>query len=342
MLVCSLRCMRILLLLFPPIASVFMRVWQPITLVVTVLTTTGCFCAVLSAQTFQKQRGTAKTFWEGQSGAYTVQWTSEDITARALLASKPVLSIRAFAEQDVREMIATLAEDSADMGACSRIFRYTLLAVVGSYLCVEEQNFAFCDKETHPTVWSRFVTLNLERGGQEMALPDLFADAALLKALLQDALVRQALAKVPTKPELKTVHELTRLFQQQSVNLLDKQGCPYLLDSLALTSFALYGLQGDSLAVRLELSSWGACRTQTLQLSFVLPIASMLPTLQEPLGEALQKAHTGAAGFTMAQRPQALKQAVTGFDVMLSSAAYFKNRTQTKPALPVKPSVKQQ
>jgi hypothetical protein len=307
----------------------------------TVLTTMVCLCAVLSAQTFQARRGTTKTFWQGQSGIYTIQWTSEDITARTSFSSKPVFSIRAFAEQDVREMIEALAEDSTDMGACSRIFRYALLAVVGSYLCVEEQNFAFCDKETHPTVWSRFATFNLERGGQEMALSDLFADATLLKALLQDTFVRQALATLPIKPEFKTVHELTRFFQQQSVNLLDKQGCPYLLDSLALTSFALYGLQGDSLAVRLELSSWGVCRTQTLQLCLVLPISALLPTLQTPFVEALQQAHAGAVGFTMAQRSQALKQGVTGFDVILSSAAYFKNRTQKKPTLPVKPSAKQ-
>jgi hypothetical protein len=120
--------------------------------------------------------------------------------------------------------------------------------------------------------------------GKVAKLTDYFPEQEVLKALLNDVLIKEALAG-------ESPSSLTKLFKLLEGQQFEINGVPYLFPRDFLTRFAFHHLQGDKVGVRLGLpSSGGAARGLHAELDLLLPFP---PALKEPLTLAA----AGKAGF---------------------------------------------
>lgn len=229
-----------------------------------------------------------QVFWKGSSGPYNIEWSAANLRATRSDTGAVVFDAGAEAKQAWKN----LAKDDSD---ASFQFEqsYRLLSLVGPYLSFQE--FVSCDcGGAHPSESSRFRTVDLSRGGADAELNEVFPDSQVLKALLDDRIVKGALGKsgsVPAKAEPKSVKQLLDALDGKTFKLKE---CSYgFYKDTFLSDFALYDFNGADASVRISLPhAVEICRGQMTQLGLTLSAPGSLRT-------ALAGAKQNHAGLLM-------------------------------------------
>jgi hypothetical protein len=261
-----------------------------------------------------------KMIWTGRSGGFVFQWSTTDINARPAESQTGVLfSAKALAQRDFEAFReASKDPDSGKMEKCSYERNFTVLSVVGSIISLSDHNFTVCEHAAHPGGETRYTALDmakpggvgykelemevdLSNPGKAVKLTDIFDEADILKALLADPLVKEALGGSTSRPG--TLGELIEAFAA-GAHVSDKQ-C-YSVSEDMLTRFAFHHLENGKVAVRLGLSGAGPCREFLTEIGILLPIPASLKT-------ALAQAESGQEGFLMKDQKKISRGQATSF-----------------------------
>ena len=160
-------------------------------------------------------------FWSGQSGGFTITWTSHDIVARQSdLTGSVVFSARAWVENQWRQTLQAIREDQELLKQlidlkmeCYQHAELTILSIVGPVVSLQIDQDGYCGG-AHPYSLQSYVALNLARPvslgpnntdqlfEKAAKLTDFFPDSEVFGALLNDTLVQKAL----NHPRLQQVH----------------------------------------------------------------------------------------------------------------------------------------
>ncbi len=254
-----------------------------------------------------------KTFWVGQSGGFTLHWTTSDIVAYATGQMREVLfSARSLSQKGLRDMLAEMKEADHKKNPLAIYERdFTLLSVVGSMVSFKDHYYVSFRHEAHPAGETRFTTIdlakpgevaykthnfdvNLARPGKVVQLTDFFPEADVLIALLADPLVSEALQHSGNPNPPRTLRELIEAFSSGASG--SEKYC-YSVSSDLLTRFAFHHLEKGKVAVRVGLSGAGPCREFLTQLGILLPIPESMRT-------PLALADAGKGGFLMKSQQQ--------------------------------------
>lgn len=153
--------------------------------------------------------------------------------------------------QDTRE------EKDVDGEIRSSEMSYDIVSLVGPVLTVFEHRYL--DTGVHPSYGGFFKVINLDKGHQMLSITDLFDEAVVLNALLNDRVVRKAIGNnLP-----KSLEELAQMADG---------GCEISFHELA-RSFAFHHIKGDAVAIRFGLPhGCEAMRGRFTQIGIYLPI----------------------------------------------------------------------
>jgi WD domain, G-beta repeat len=235
--------------------------------VLVVLFVTGAVRDLAFAQT----RSAASPIWSGTSGGYVVSWTAEDLVARTIAGSSPVFSVLERWKTELK-------------GAkrCTGGNSLMLQSVVGAIVSYREESAGECEGAAHPWATVKILALDTRRGGIPAKLTDLFPEADLLRALLGDKMVQEALGSGrpgPTPSRLSTL--IQRIMGYQS------EDCRWAFPSDLLSRFAVHHLEKSRVALRIGLShGCEVARGSFTQMTLILPIPE---AWQESLSRAAQR-----------------------------------------------------
>jgi len=237
------------------------------------------FCLNVFAK---EESGKDEVIWQSKSDGFTIQWTKNDITV-SNQNQETVFSAATLANQQFTADF--LREDD-----CEYNRNFILLSVVGTIASLQDSEDFYCQGTPHPTIETRFMSIDLAKAGRKAKLTDLFAEADILKALLADSVIKSALkqAKPPQSPTtLKALHDTLELIQ------MPIKECSYYLPADFLNQFAFHHVKDNQIAVRVKLQPLApACQTKDRQLGFYLPIPAKLQS-------TIEKAQAGQVGFLM-------------------------------------------
>ncbi|MCX5887854.1 MAG: hypothetical protein NTY36_00195 [Deltaproteobacteria bacterium] len=257
-----------------------------------------------------------QVIWTGKSGGFEIRWTTIDIQARPL--NKPgrlVFSAARLANRGFQTFISPPNLDGSEEQITYER-KFTLLSVVGSIISLRDELYYYVKPSAHPGVETRFTTIDLAKPGivpdpwaieggfslkklgQVAKLTDYFPENEVLKALLNNGIIKEALAG-ESPPSLVKLFEL---LTEQPIRINE---VPYVFPRDFLTRFGFHHLQRDKVAVLMGLpSSGGAARGFHAELSLLLPVP---PTLKKslPLGAS------GKEGFLMTDRKKIAGEGVT-------------------------------
>ena len=226
--------------------------------------------------------GVDKTIWQGQSGDLNIHWTKTDITATQ--DGKKLFSARALAQKDFQADFLT-GNEAID---CEYQRKFRLLSVVGNIGNLGESEYVKCQGTAPPSSETRLTAVDFAKGGKLVKLTDFFAESDILKALLADNLLKNALAHSKTPPST-----LQALYEGLEWSAITIRNCEYGLSEYFLSQFAFHHLSRNQVAIRLNLLPLThACQSKSRQLGFYLPIPTALKS-------ALNQANRGKAGFLM-------------------------------------------
>jgi hypothetical protein len=269
-----------------------------------------------AARTVAQKHVRDQPIWRGRSDNFILMWTTSDL--RAVLADKPaqvVFSVIPGVKRNFKAFMASLRTQQAGGGTeaehCTYERTFKILSVVGSLLSLEETYYAFCQGWAHPAVETRFTALDIAKpgelayadsaafppididlsgSGKAVRLTDIVAAPDILRALLNDPMIRKTIEPISQPAPPRTLQELQQVLADQSLEVGE---CLFRFPEDVLTRFAFHHLEGDQIAVRLGLPpNVGACRTQHAQLGLLLPIPTALK-------RALTLAASRQAGFLM-------------------------------------------
>ncbi len=143
---------------------------------------------------------------------------------------------------------------------------YSIASFVGPYVTVLESNYSFTKGAAHDSRERIFKVLDVNTG-KAVLLTDLFNEADILKALLQDSYIKGALNPGITP---KTLSEL--------VSNLNNTDLARFGDYM-FGSFAFHHVEPGKVAVRMGLTyNYEAARGAFTQLGFFLPVPEKLKT----------------------------------------------------------------
>lgn len=237
-----------------------------------------------------------EVIWQAQTDDFTIRWSTADITVTDQY-QETIFAAAALANKQFTANF--LSEDQ-----CEYKRNFILLSVVGTIASLQDSENFSCQNTPHPTIETRFMSLDLAKAGRKVKLTDRFAEADILKALLADAVIKSALeqAKPPQLPTtLKALHEILEWTE------ISIKECSYYLPANFLNQFALHHVKGNQIAVRVKLQPLApACQTKNLQLGFYLPIPASFQS-------AIQQAQTGKMGFLMQTSPTVTNKKMTQF-----------------------------
>jgi hypothetical protein len=190
--------------------------------------------------------------------------------------------------------------------------RYRLLSVVGSIISLEEATYCDCGG-AHPISWTRFVSYDLERGTvsrpHAVAVTDVVPEAALLRALMADRLIRQAMdsAHVRTFASLRALTEALKAREIQP----SQDDCTYAVGEELPTEFALHHVENGRVAVRFGLGHYvEVCRGRMIQVGVLVPV---LPRWDAQVRAAAAR----TAGYLMGDLASIARDRNTVFDYRL-------------------------
>ncbi|HEX6745695.1 MAG TPA: hypothetical protein VF092_00165 [Longimicrobium sp.] len=221
-----------------------------------------------------------QAIWRGRSGGFDVAWTERDITARRASDGALVFSARRVADAEWAKM----ASDHDDEVPVREFeMKYRLMSVVGSIVSLEEANYCDCGG-AHPILWTRFVAYDLARGTvarpHEVRATDLVPERELLRALMADRLVRQAMDSA----HVRSFASLAAMVEALKTHEIQPPGddCTYGVGEDFAQEFAFHHLEAGRAAMRFSLSHYvEICRGRMIQLGvLVAPNARLLPDLQ--------------------------------------------------------------
>lgn len=248
-------------------------------------------------------------FWSGQSGGFTITWTSHDIVARQSdLTGSVVFSARAWVENQWRQTLQAIREDQELLKQlidlkmeCYQHAELTILSIVGPVVSLQIDQDGYCGG-AHPYSLQSYVALNLARPvsrgpnntdqlfEKAAKLTDFFPESEVFGALLNDTLVQKALNR---SEQPRTLAQLIKARRGIAVG-----DCDYWMTDDALTQFAFHHIKNGKVAVRLSLPHRvETCRGQSIQLGLQLP-------MPDPLKTALSRAASSKEGYLMKDRPK--------------------------------------
>jgi hypothetical protein len=252
----------------------------------------------------QQKREAEKPIWSGQSGGFTIQWTTAELLARPTKSpAQIVFSAKSITERDWKNVEEDRAEYDYDRS-------FQLLSVVGSIVSYDDTEYCACGG-AHPSMTDEYRAIDLAQPGKvgdkksrkAAKLNDLFPESDLLKALLADPLIRKAV-QASKKPEPQTLAKLMEAILYQDIESGD---CGYSVKENQLSQFAFHHVEGDQVAIRLSLShAYETCRGQMIQVGILLPIP---PSLKK----SLMLAASGKAGFLMKDQKRIAHDRMTSF-----------------------------
>ncbi len=242
-----------------------------------------------------------EVIWQGQGDDFTIRWTKTDITV-INQHQETVFSAAALANKQFIADFQGEAATTKEHRDCQYNRDFILLSVVGTVASLQDSEYVHCQNMPHPTIETRFMSINLAKSGRPVKLTDLFAEADILKALLGDSLIKSTLeqAKPPQLPTtLKAFYETL----EWSEILVKK--CGYYLPADFLNQFAFHHVNDNQIAVRVKLQPLApACQTKDRQLGFYLPIPANLQS-------TIKQAQVGKIGFLMQTSPTAAHKKTT-------------------------------
>lgn len=217
--------------------------------------------------------------WSGTSAGFQLNWSDTDLRVKA--GNQPAVSL-----------FPPLPEMDPDpQYRCEYDWGLTPLSWVGPYLSYREESNWGCMKAAHPGSLTEFQVKDLRAPNKVLALNQLFPDSEILKALLADTVIREALAADPQASKGQQKFSSTAALLSALAARYGK--CEYELGKDMLKHFAFHHIQGQQVAVRIGLShGCEAARGNLTQLGILLKIP---PALKDPLQQALK----GKAGFLM-------------------------------------------
>jgi hypothetical protein len=258
-----------------------------------------------------------KIIWTGESGGFTIRWTTENLSAsRSGSAEGAVFNVRPMVEREWKEIEGDRSKRIRE-GESLMDFEYDrsieVLSIVGPLVSISDSEGCDCGG-AHPSAVTIYRALDLSRpgavdlssdgfkkGGKMVQLTDYFPQADILRALLADTIIQKAL-KSSGKPRPQTLAALMKAIYLQPVHAGE---CDYELSDDLLTRFAFHHLENDKVAVRLGLShAYETCRGRFTELGILLPIP---PALKQPL----MRAQAGTAGFLMKDQKKIAREQMT-------------------------------
>jgi hypothetical protein len=230
----------------------------------------ACLAAVVCALGWRGDAAAQQVIWRGRSAGYDVTWSDRDVSARRASDGAVVFSARRIADAEWREMQAD-SDDEAPVREYER--RYRLLSVVGSILSLEEATYCDCGG-AHPISWTRFVSYDVARGTvarpHPVAATEIVPEAALLRALTADRLVRQAMASAHVRG-FASLHALTQALKTREIQPAGNE-CTFAVGEEFPAEFAFHHLENGRVAVRFSLShSVEVCRGMIIQVGVLVP-----------------------------------------------------------------------
>jgi hypothetical protein len=173
---------------------------------------------------------------------------------------------------------------------CDASVNLRLLSIVGPLLSYQREDYVGCVPSAHPSLNASYAAMDVSRPKQPVGLTDLFPERDVLKALLADPLIRDALTHLKKSASPKTVGELLQRIGKEGYVSEDGR---YYLQNDCLRHFAFHHVEGDKVAVRIGLSHGAEVwRGHLTQIGLLLPIP---PRLKRPL----ERAAAGIEGFLM-------------------------------------------
>lgn len=213
--------------------------------------------------------------WSGDSGGYHWAWSSNNVTATRPGARTPSLSLRALLKDEPDPTVQT-----------SRSRKVTVLSVVGPLVSVRVEDE--WDGGAHPSGETWYQTFDARHPERDVTLTDYFPYAGLRKALFADRFVGGILRKKGRKEAPATSDQLEA---ELSGEVFGSGDFPYQFGDHALSQFSFHHLEGERVAIRLNVSWWTEpFRFHTTEIGFLAAAPAELKSW-------LASASAGTAGF---------------------------------------------
>jgi hypothetical protein len=185
-----------------------------------------------------------RKIWRGRSGGIDIWWTTVDLYYQDDSGVKGIWGT--LARKDFEDFDASLREDAraGEKMDCDYNREFEVLSVVGSLVSFADYYADFCRGGAHPGADIRFTTIDLKKAGELLyargkdasgmdvdlkesgkviKLTDYFPEEEILRTLLDDAVVKRALATLYSPRKPKTLAELPELFAENDYELGDSQ-----------------------------------------------------------------------------------------------------------------------
>src|ERR1044071_8267412 len=167
---------------------------------------------------------TEKPIWSGNSGGFTINWTSKEISAfPSGNLSNTVFSAMLNAERDFR----VFKKENLDQGTemrCSYQHTLRLLSVVGSFLSCRLEETSYCGSSVEggprwarPSTNISYRVTDLNLPTRQIRLTLFYSEGEVLKALLADPFVKKAMQGSKSKKPPKMVEELIETFKNEGL-----------------------------------------------------------------------------------------------------------------------------
>lgn len=272
-----------------------------------------------------------KSIWRGNSGGVEIDWTTADLFSRSGGNLEKIF--QPVAEKGHEEFLADLKGVEPTKGQshnCDYRRDFELLSIVGSLVSFQDTEYSDCGG-AHPTTETRFTAVDLkregpvayqygesidvdvDRPGKAVKLTDYFQESDILNALLADSVISEALKEAGVSTPPKTLAALPEVFAKNGYVLRGELS----LRPDYLTRFAFHHLEGDMVAVRINLPSI-AFGYRSKQIGLLLPVP---PVLKQPLASAA----SGEEGFLMGSAPQSTRKQLTRFAFKIGAGAGHDN-----------------
>ena len=272
------------------------------------------------------QQITGKAIWKGRSGGIEIEWTTDDLFANS--GEKVERIFKSLAKRGHEEFLVDISTDKTKDGASNCDYRrdFEVLSIIGTLISFSDTEYTDCGG-AHPSTEMRFTTVDLARPGEvsygqgdnamdvdlrnpgkAVKLTDYFSESDILSALLSDRVIKLAFAEARVSSPPQTLASLPEIFAKNDYVL---NGTDLSLRPDFLTRFAFHHLEGDLVAVRLNLPSIAfAYRSQ--QIGLLLPIPS---ELRQPFALAA----IGHEGFFMKEAPRGIRNKLTKFSFKIAA-----------------------
>jgi hypothetical protein len=249
------------------------------------------FCAALLSFALASSARAQAVIWRGRSAGFDVTWSDRDVSARRASDGVVVFSARRITDGEWRKMQGE-HDDEVPVREYER--KYRLLSVVGSILSLEEATYCDCGG-AHPISWTRFVSYDLARGTaarpRPVAATEVVPEAALLRALTADRLIRQAMDSAHVR-SFASLRALTEALKTHAIQPA-QEDCTYGVGEEFPTEFAFHHLENGRVAVRFSLGHYvEVCRGMMIQVGVLVP---PLPRWNDAFGAAAAR----RAGYLM-------------------------------------------